>query len=475
MVVGEVANEVDVLVIGGGIGGYSAAIRASQLGRKVTIVERENLGGVCLHNGCIPSKALISASQRYQSILQASELGLEFEEVRVNFSKVQDWKRSVIKKLTDGVNKLLKGNKVEILKGEAFFINENEVRVINGYESNRIHFNYCVIATGSSPVELPGIPFGSRVLSSTEALSLSRVPDRLVVIGGGYIGIELSQAYAKFGTKVTILESHESILPQFEKRAVAQVNRNLKGNGVTIYTNTKVLEAVESENEVNVFFEINGESLQVSADYLLVTVGRRPNTDEIGLDLLDINVDSKGYLEVNDRCQTKFPNIFAIGDVISGPALAHKASYEGKVAAEVICGMATQVDYQAIPIVVFSDPEIAAAGLSEQEAKDRDFDIDVGTYSYGANGRAYTMEAAEGFIKIVVEKGSGLILGALIVGKNASDLIAQLVFAIETCSTVEDIISTVHAHPTLSEMVMEAAEAVYNRKIFSDHQSINFL
>ncbi len=467
MVVGEFTTEVDVLVIGAGPGGYVAAIRAAQLGKNVTVVEKGELGGVCLNRGCIPSKALISAAHQYESISHAAGMGIEADNVRVDFAKVQEWKQGVVSKLTGGVGSLLKGNKVEVIKGEALFVSENEVRVIDGYESNRLRFQHCIIATGSRPIELPGFPFGERILSSTEALELKEIPESMVVIGGGYIGIELSQAYAKFGTKVTILEGTGSILPGFDARLISMVKRNLKKAGVNVVTNAMAGGAEQKDDSVSVTYTVNDEEHTVSANYVLVTVGRRPNTEDLGLDLIGVKTSEKGYIEVDGQCRTSVPGIYAIGDIVAGPALAHKASYEGKVAAEVIAGKASAVDYKAIPAVVFSDPEIATVGLTEKEAKDEGYQPVVGKFSYGVNGRALALNAAEGSVTIVGDKESGLVLGAQIVGQEASNLIAEIGLAIEMGATLEDIALTIHAHPTLGEMTMEAAEAALGKAIHS--------
>lgn len=467
MVVGEFTTEVDVLVIGAGPGGYVAAIRAAQLGKSVTVVEKNEVGGVCLNRGCIPSKALISAAHQYESISHAADMGIETENVRVNFAKVQEWKQGVVSKLTGGVGSLLKGNKVEVIKGEALFVSENEVRVVDGYESNRLRFQHCIIATGSRPIELPSFPFGERILSSTEALELKEIPESMVVIGGGYIGIELSQAYAKFGTKVTILEGTNSILPGFDARLISMVKRNLKKAEVTVVTNAMAKKAEQKGNSVNVTYTVNEEEHTLSADYVLVTVGRRPNTEDLGLDLIGVKTNEKGYIEIDDQCRTNIPNIYAIGDIVPGPALAHKASYEGKVAAEVIAGKASAIDYRAMPAVVFSDPEIATVGLTENEAKNEGYQPVTGKFSYGANGRALALNAAEGSVTIVADKESGLVLGAQIVGPEASNLIAEIGLAIEMGATLEDIALTIHAHPTLGEMTMEAAEAALGKAIHS--------
>ena len=465
MVVGEFTTEVDVLVIGGGPGGYVAAIKAAQLGKTVTLVEKENLGGVCLNVGCVPSKALISASHRFEEAKGSEDMGIIAEGVKLDFSKVQAWKQTVVNKLTGGVAGLLKGNKVQVLEGEALFVSENEVRVFNGYDVNRYKFNYCIIATGSTPIEIPTFPFVKRVISSTGALNLTEVPKKMVVIGGGYIGVELGTAYAKFGTEVTIIEGADSVLSVFDKRLTQTVTKNLKKHGVDIVTKAMAKSVKETADGVVVTVEANGEEKSYEADYCLVTVGRKPNSKDIGLDAAGVKTDEKGFILVDDQCRTNVPNIYAIGDVVPGPALAHKASYEGKVAAEVIAGHKSAVDYVAIPFVVFSDPEIATVGLSEAEAKEKGYDIISGKFPFAVNGRALSLNQTDGFLKIIAEKDSQIVLGAEIIGPSASDLIAEIGLAIEMSATIEDIILTIHAHPTLGEVVMEAAEATLGQSI----------
>lgn len=467
MVVGEFTTEVDVLVIGAGPGGYVAAIRAAQLGKNVVIVDKDNVGGVCLNRGCIPSKALISAAHRYEELHEPSDMGITAENVKMDFGQVQAWKEGVVNKLTKGVEGLLKGNKVQIVSGEALFVEKDQVRVLSGYESNRYKFNHCIIATGSRPIELKAFPYGNRILSSTEALSLKEVPSRLIVIGGGYIGVELGQTYAKLGSQVTILEGADQILPGFEKSITQLVNKALKKKNVTIHTKALAQKAEQTDTEVTVTYQVGEELKTVTADYLLVTVGRRPNTDEFGLEAIGLQMDERGYIQIDHQCKTNIPNVYAIGDIVPGPALAHKASYEGKVAAEVIAGLPSAIDYKVIPAIVFSDPEIASVGLSESDAKEKGLTITTGRFSYGANGRALSANKAEGVVKVVAEKDSGIILGAQITGYEASNLISEVVLAIEMGATLEDLILTIHAHPTLAEMVMEAAEAAAGHGIHS--------
>jgi dihydrolipoamide dehydrogenase len=465
MVVGDIVEDLDVVVVGAGPGGYVAAIRAAQLGKQVTIIDKDELGGVCLNRGCIPSKALISAAHQYETLEHSSSIGITADNVKVDFAKVQEWKNGVVKKLTGGVGGLLKGNKVQVISGEVLFSGPNQIRVVTEDSGKSYKFNHCIIATGSRPIELKALPYGKRIISSTEALSLSEIPKSMIVIGGGYIGTELGQTYAKFGTKVTILEGSPTILPGFETEFTRLVSRSLSKSQVDIITEALAKEAKVSDTDVTITYESKGESKQVTAEYVLVTVGRRPNTDEIGLEAAGIKMTDRGMIEIDHQCRTNVPNVYAIGDIVAGPALAHKASYEGKVAAEVIAGQPSVIDYKAIPAVVFSDPEIASVGLSETEAKAQGRTVVTGKFNYGANGRALSMNAAEGFVKLVGDKETGLVLGGQVVGPEASNLIAEIGLAIELGATLEDIALTIHAHPTLGEMTMEAAEAALGHAI----------
>ncbi|GLI06517.1 dihydrolipoyl dehydrogenase [Paenibacillus tyrfis] len=466
MVVGDASIEIDVLVIGAGPGGYVAGIRAAQLGKSVLIVDKSELGGVCLNRGCIPSKALISAAHHYEVIKHATSIGISAENVTVDWTKIQEWKDGIVKKQSGGVGMLLKGNKLQIFNGEALFINEHEARVFNDNETARYRFNHCIIATGSRPIELKAFPYGGRILSSTEALSLSELPKSLVVIGGGYIGIELGQTYAKFGAKVTVLEGSDSILPGFEKELSQPVARNLKKLGVEVVTEAMAQGCEQTDKDVTVTYTVKGEEHKITADYVLVTVGRRPNTDgDLSLELAGVQVGERGLIPVNEKCQTNVPHIYAIGDIVPGMALAHKASYEAKVAAESIAGLPSVVDYKVIPAVVFSDPEIAGVGLSETEAKAKGINVFTGKFPYGANGRAQSMNVTDGFVKLVGDKDTGLLVGAQVVGAEASNLIAELTLGIEMGATLEDIAMTIHAHPTLGEITMDAAEGALGHPI----------
>ncbi|KAB2335256.1 dihydrolipoyl dehydrogenase [Bacillus mesophilum] len=465
MVVGDFPIETDTIVIGAGPGGYVAAIRAAQLGQKVTIIERGNLGGVCLNVGCIPSKALITAGHRYEEAQGSSVMGITTENVKVDFSKVQEWKGSVVKKLTGGVEGLLKGNKVDIVRGEAYFVDANTLRVMDDNSAQTYTFKNAIIASGSRPIELPTFKYTKRVLDSTGALALEEIPESIVVIGGGYVGTELGGAYANFGTKVTILEGADEILNGFEKQMSSLVTRNLKKKGAEIITKALAKGVEETETGVTVKYEVSGEEKSVDADYVFVMVGRRPNTDELGLEQVGIKMTDRGVIEIDKQCRTSVSNIYAIGDIVEGPPLAHKASYEGKIAAEAISGHNAEIDYLAIPAVVFSEPELATVGYTEKQAKDEGIDIVAAKFPFAANGRALALDSTDGFLKLVTRKEDGLIIGAQIAGTNASDMIAELGLAIESGMTAEDLAMTIHAHPTLGEITMEAAEVALGMPI----------
>ncbi len=505
MVAGNLVQELDTVVIGSGPGGYVAAIRAAQLGQSVTIIEREAIGGVCLNVGCIPSKALITIGHRYQEVLNSQVFGITATGVALDFAQAQTWKNEkVVAQLTKGVESLLKANKVQILRGEAYFTGPEHLRVIEEKEANTYHFKHAIIATGSRPVELEGFGFGQRILDSTAALALTEVPKRLVVIGGGYIGSELAGAFANLGSEVTILEGLPSILAQFDEDMVKLVTRSFKKKGVKVVTNARALGAVAlgavaTDDEVQVTYEAKGKTTTIRADYVLVTVGRRPNTDDLGLDHAGVKRSAKGLIEVDQQGRTNVPSIFAIGDVVPGLALAHKASYEAKIAAAAISGDASAViDYRAIPAVAFTDPELATVGLTAAEAGggadggvgaggadagagasagadggvgaggadagaaagagSQAFEVKTAKFPFAANGRALSMDEGNGFVRLISEVGSGRLLGAQVAGHGASELIAELTLAIEAGVSTEDLSLTIHAHPTLSEMVMDAAE-----------------
>ncbi|WMT39515.1 dihydrolipoyl dehydrogenase [Paenibacillus sp. D2_2] len=446
-------KRIDTLVIGSGPGGYAAAVRSAQFGMETIVVEREQIGGVCTNVGCIPSKSLIAEAHRYNVHRQWNHTVAS-----ASFDEAQAFKQAVVNKQAGGVQYLLKSAGVTILEGEASLIDQHTVAIKGSETEQLVSFKSAILATGSRPIELQALPFGERILSSTEALSLSKLPISLVVIGGGYIGVELGQMFAKFGTKVTILEGGEQVLPGFESELTAPVIRQLNADGITIITGAKVVNAEQDADGLTLHYVKNDEQYLVQAEYALVTVGRKPNTDgSLGLDRIGLPTTNRGLIETDEQCRTAIPHIFAIGDITNGPALAHKATYEAKVAAEAIAGEPSAVDYKAIPLVVFSEPELASVGLTETECKAKALPVVVGKSLFKINGRALALKATEGFVKVIADPASGIVMGAQIVGAEASTLISELALAIEMGATVQDLAMTIHPHPTMGEVIMEAA------------------
>ena len=459
MVVGDFALELDTVVIGSGPGGYVAAIRAAQMGQKVAIIEREYIGGVCLNVGCIPSKALIAAGHHYQEALNSQMFGVTAKDVTLDFAQTQEWKdNGVVNKLTSGISFLLKKNKVEIIEGEAFFVDDKTLRVITEDAAQTYEFKNAIVATGSRPIEIPGFKFKGRVIDSTGGLNLTEVPKKLVIIGGGVIGAELGGAYANLGSEVTILEGSPQILPTYEKDMVKVVEDDFKKKGVTIVTKAMAKEAVDNGDDVTVTYEVDGKQETITADYVMVTVGRRPNTDDMGLELAGVTIGERGLVPVDKQGRTNVSNIFAIGDIVPGAALAHKASYEAKVAAEAISGKKVEVDYKAMPAVAFTDPELASVGLTIAEAKEQGIEAKAVKFPFAGNGRALSLGKSEGFIRLVTTIEDHVIIGAQIAGVGASDMVSELALAIESGMNAEDIALTIHPHPSLGEIVMDAAE-----------------
>ncbi|MEC0090711.1 dihydrolipoyl dehydrogenase [Paenibacillus macquariensis] len=459
-------ESVETLVIGSGPGGYVAALRSSQLGMKTAIVERSQIGGVCTHVGCIPSKALIAESHRYNVLRQFNNT-----DAATSFKNAQDFKQGIVNKQAGGVSYLLKTAGVRVLEGEASLLDEHTAIINQSGTEQTITFKYAILATGSRPIELQAFPVGGRILSSTEALSLPEVPTSMVVIGGGYIGIELGQMYAKYGTKVTVIEGGEQILPGFETDLVGPVVRQMKDDGIHIITGATAEKVVQNADSITLYYSHNQEQHHVTAAYVLVTIGRKPNTDgKLGLERIGLPVTRRGLIATDEQCRTAIPHIFAIGDITAGPGLAHKASYEAKIAAEAIAGHASVVDYKAIPLVVFSNPELSSVGISETQAKAQAIPIVIGKASFGINGRALALRETEGFIKIVANPTSGIVIGAQIVGVEASTLISELGLAIEMGATVEDLAMTIHPHPTLGEVIMEAADNAVRKMMMTNKQ-----
>ena len=468
MVVGDFALETDVVVIGSGPGGYVAAIRAAQLGKKVVIVEKGSIGGVCLNVGCIPSKALISAAHHYENSKHQNLFGVVNTQTEIDFSATQAWKdNEVVAPLTSGIEMLLKKNKVQIVRGEAHFIDDHTLRVmIDDITGQTYRFENVIIATGGRPVQIASLPFGERVLDSTGVLNLPHIPESMVFVGGGYIGMELASAYAAFGTKITVLEGLDAVMNGFEPDLTRPVIEGLKAKGVTIVTKAKATGCQSSGDTVTVSYQINGSVEHVTADYCVVTVGRRPNTDDLGLELIGLETDDRGLIPVDEQGRTALSHIYAIGDVVKGAPLAHKASYEAKVAAESIAGVAgVAVDYLAMPTVCYTSPEIATVGLTKAAASEKGMDVTVAKFAFGGNGRSLSMANKTGFVRLVAEKETGRLVGAQLVGPEVSELLAQVTLAIENLLTLEDLAMTIHSHPTLSETIMDAAEAALGHPI----------
>jgi dihydrolipoamide dehydrogenase len=443
-------------VIGAGPGGYVAAIRAGQLGLDTVIVEGQYNGGTCLNVGCIPSKAIIHAADEFEKAAHfagASPLGISAGKPEIDFAKTVAWKDGIVKRLTTGVGGLLKKNKVRSVSGWASFVDGKTVDVTGGDEDCRIRAENIVIATGSVPVELPFLKFGGDVISSTEALSLSAPPKTLAVVGAGYIGLELGIAFAKLGTKVTVVEAMDKILPLYDRELTRPVEKTLKRLGIELLLGVKAKGQSKKGLDIET---ADGKSETVKCEKILVTVGRAPRTEGWGREKLVLDMAGRA-IRIDDQCKTSMSGVYAIGDVTGEPMLAHRAMAQGEMVAEIVAGHKRSWDKRAIPAVCFTDPEIVSVGLSPEEAKSHQFDVKVQNFPLSANGRAMTMEAEEGFIRIVARADNNLVLGVQAVGRGVSELSTAFGLALEMGATLEDIAGTIHAHPTLGEAFQESA------------------
>lgn len=458
MVVGEIATPVDVLVIGGGPGGYTAAARAAELGKEVVLVEDGQLGGVCLNVGCIPSKALITVADQHERARSFAERGLPAADGVVDLAATQRWKQEVVDRLVGGVRSLL--GSVEVVDGYARLLDDRRVSVESGDQVNHYRFDACILATGSRPVELTDLPVdGERVLDSTGALALDEVPATMAVVGGGYIGLELGTAYAKLGSSVTIVEALDRIGTGFDPELVRVVEGRFEALGVSVLTGARARGLGEQGLEVST---ADGE-LTVPADRVLVAVGRAPNTDGLQLENAGIELGEGGRIPVDEQGRTSSSRIFAIGDLVDGPALAHKASAEGRVAAEAVAGLPSAAD-ATVPLIAFTDPELASVGLTEEAARELGHEVMVGKARFAASGRAQTLGATEGVVKLVVDREDEVVLGVHLAGPDASDLISEGAVLVECALRLEDVLGTIHPHPTLGESLHDAAVAAARRR-----------
>jgi dihydrolipoamide dehydrogenase len=463
----DIKTNQKIAVIGGGPGGYAAAFLAADLGLNVTLIDMEvNPGGVCLYRGCIPSKALLHVAKLIEEAKHATNWGVTFNAPNIELDRLRSFKENVVKKLTGGLGQLSKQRKVTYIQGKATLVDSCTVKVEKTAGSEEtLHFDKLILATGSRPAVIPAFDIGSpRVMDSTGALNLQDIPKRLLVVGGGYIGLELGSVYAAIGSKVSVVEMTPGLLPGADRDLVAPLQKRLNGMFEAILLNTTVTSMQDTGSAVKVKFKTqDGKEEEQTYDRVLVSVGRKPNSQIPGLEKTRVKVNQKGFLQVNSSLMTDDPFIYAIGDVVGEPMLAHKASHEGRVAVEAIAGHKVAFEPQAIPAVVFTDPEIAWAGLTETQALNEGRDVTVAKFPWAASGRAMTIDRTEGLTKLIIDPHSERVLGVGLCGAGAGEMIAEGVVAIEMGALAGDIKLSIHPHPTLSETIMEAAEVFYGQ------------
>lgn len=459
----------DVVVIGAGPGGYPAAIRSAQLGLKTAIVEREYWGGVCLNVGCVPSKALIKASSYYHKAHNNfASMGIDLASApKLNMGKMQEYKKGVCDRMAGGIDQLLKGNKVTQFFGEASFKSKTELTVKTKSGTETITAKNFIISTGSRPIEIPGFKYDEKnIMSSTGALDIDKPLKSLAVIGGGYIGLEIGTFLAKLGTEVTVIEAGDALLSGVvDKDCVQQVSRKLKKLKVKVVTKAMAKSQKTTKDGVELTYEVNGKPETIKVDKVLVTVGRKPNSDQMNLKGIGLDIDERGFVKVNAQMKTNIPGIYAIGDIAGQPMLAHKATHEGVLAAEVIGGANRVYDAKTVPAVIFVDPEIASVGLTEEECIAKGIKVKVGKFPFAANAKAVSLQETEGLVKMVADAETNVVLGVHICGPEASNLISEAALALEMGARLEDIALTIHPHPTLGETMMEAAETTLGHPI----------
>ena len=463
-------NNFDVVVIGSGPGGYVCAIRLAQLGFNTAIIEKYNsLGGTCLNVGCIPSKSLLDSSHHYEDIIKnAMSHGIEINgKINLNFNKMIERKNSVVNQTVKGIDFLMNKNKISVFNGKASFIDKNNIK-IEGC-NDVINFKKCVIATGSKPISLPFIKVDKeRIITSTEALSLKEIPKNLTIIGGGVIGLELGQVYKRLGSEVTVIEYSEKITPFMDDDISKELLKVLKKQKINFLLSHEVFEVKRNNKKINIKAKNKeGKIINIESDYCLVSVGRKAYTEGLGLENLNINTDKNGKILIDKHFKTATDNIYAIGDVVSGPMLAHKAEEEGIAVAEIIAGQYGHVNYDIIPGVIYTSPEVASIGKTEEDLKKNGTKYKIGKFSFMANSRAKAINDTEGFVKLIADEKTDKVLGVHIIGSHAGEMIAEIAIAMEFSASAEDIARTCHAHPTFSEAIKEAALSVDKRQIHS--------
>ncbi len=458
------STPIKLTVIGAGPGGYAAAFLAADIGMDVTIVEKEtNPGGVCLYRGCIPSKAVLHVAKIISEAKHASHFGIEYSSPKIDINKLRDWKKSVVSKLTGGLGQLSKARKIKYVQGEASFVNSKTLKVKKSDGTTEdVSFDKAILATGSRPTTLPTAPKSAHIWDSTAALELSSIPESLLVIGGGYIGMELGNAYHELGTKVSVVEMLPTLLTGADRDLADILAKRVNNLFTKIMLETKVLKMEETANGITVTFaDKDNKEFKEEYSKVLISIGRKPNSENLGLENTKVKLTPRGFVEINDQRRTADENIYAIGDIAGDPMLAHKASHEGRVAVEAIAGGKVAFEPQAIPAVVFTDPEIAWCGLTEGEAQKMGKDVRVIKFPWGASGRALTLDRQDGLTKLIIDPQSERILGVGIVGVGAGEMIAEGVLAIEMGAVAKDLKLSIHPHPTLSETVMETAESFF--------------
>jgi len=464
------SEKFDVTVIGGGPAGYVCAIRLSQLGLKTACVESRNtLGGTCLNIGCIPSKSLLNLSENFHKAKNFKKIGIETGEIKLNLSKMMENKDKAVTILTKGVEFLFKKNKISYFKGIGSFKSPNEISIVKDSKETTITTDKTIISTGSEPASLPGIDFDEeKILSSTGALSISSLPKKMVIVGGGYIGLEMGSVWSRLGTEVQVIEFFGHITPGMDKEISNEFMKILKKQGIKFELNTKVEKITKKNNGVIIeTSNKNGDKNKSEADVVLISVGRKPFTNNLNLENIGVELDKKGRVKVNKNFETNIKNIYAIGDVIEGPMLAHKAEEEGIAVAELIAGQSGHVNYDIIPGVVYTSPEVASVGKTEEQLKEKEISYKIGKFPFAANPRAKAIDDPEGFVKILADGVTDKVLGVHIIGPHAGEMIAEMCVAMEFGASSEDIARTCHAHPTFSEAIKEAALSVDKRQIHS--------